>query len=789
MFAFFKNNYLKTVVFSLLFSLLCSGALFAQTVKGYVYGSRSGGGKEPLSMATVFWQGGSRAVQSDEKGFFSIERSNNSSRFLVASFIGYKADTLEVTDFSKEVTFTLTAQNDLDAAVVIGRQEGIFLSRSAPIRTEVISTAGLYKMACCNLAESFENSASVSVGYSDAVTGARQIRLLGLSGIYTQMSDENRPSMRGLMTPFGLGFVPGQWLESIQIAKGPGSVINGYEAITGQINMEYRKPTVSQPLFVNLFFSNTLRTEVNLASSLSLNKKWYTALLGHFSTDPKPHDGNHDGFLDEPLSFQYNFANRWIYAADNGIQWRFGFRALYDTREAGQEKHRASDTHNPFTINSLIYTPLWKSNIKNQGINFYSKVGIPLASPETQSETAATPPSIALVLDYTYHGLDSYFGSEEKSYNGVGHSLFTNLMLQFGIKEYHRFNFGLSGHYDNINEELSPLFVHPNVVTTPIGAPFSSLLKRKEHSWGAYGEYTYNQSDKFLLVFGSRLDYNNLHGWLFTPRMNIKYDFAENLIFRASAGKGHRSSNLIADNIGALSTGRWIKFDHNLDMEQAWTYGLNLTGYFKLGFGERSSISFDYFRTDFLRQVLVDQERDLDYVWFYNLSGPSFTNTYQVDLMLEPVERFSILTTFRYTDSRVHLEEQGTVDRPLMSKYKGVFNVQYATRMNIWTFDFTAQLNGPSRIPWFVNEALALPGQLQFHAEYSPVYPMFYAQITRKFRALEVYVGGENLANYRQPNPILHAGDPFSKEFNATMIWGPLMGIKVYAGMRFTLYK
>ena len=775
----FNRKFYKNSLLLLLLLLLCNGAVLAQTVKGYVYNTKSDGSKEALSYASVFWSGGAQAVYTNDSGAFSITRSSRDSRFLIASLVGYQADTLEVSDFSQEVVFFLKLQNELDAALVTGRQEGNYLSRIAPIRTEVISSAGLVKMACCNLAESFENSASVSVGYADAVTGARQIRLLGLSGIYTQMSDENRPTLRGLLTPFGLGFVPGQWLESIQVAKGPGSVVNGYEAITGQINMEYRKPTVAQPLFVNLFFANSLRTEANVVSSLQLNRKWNTALFGHFSTDPKPHDGNHDGFRDEPLAFQYNFANRWIYLADNGIQWRFGFKALHETREGGQDEHLLSSYSN------MHEELLWRSKIKNQGINLYSKVGIPLKPIETI--TSATAPNVAIVVDYTHHTLDSYFGLPDKSYYATENSLFANLMFQFGIGQAHRFNFGLSGHYDNINEDISAQFTSLPASSSFI--PSLAFLGRKEQAWGAYGEYTYTHDEKFLFVIGSRIDNNSRYGWLFTPRANVKVNFTDNLIFRASGGKGYRSSNLIVDNLGALSTGRWLRFDDNLDIEQAWTYGLNLTGYFKVGWGERSSLSFDFFRTDFVRQVLVDQERDLNYVWFYNLDGPSYTNTFQVDLMLEPLERFSILTTFRYTDSRVHLSGMGTVERPLMSKYKGVFNIQYATRMNIWTFDATAQLNGPSRLPWFVNELAVSPGDPHFDAMYSPVFPMFYAQVTRKFRGVDLYVGGENLGNYKQPNPILEAENPFSQGFNASVIWGPLMGIKVYVGMRLTLYK
>ena len=187
--------------------------------------------------------------------------------------------------------------DSLDAAVFVSRQAGNYLSKGKEIRTEVISAAGLCKMACCNLAESFENSASVTVGFSDAVTGARQIRLLGLSGTYTQMLDETRPVMRGLSAPFGLSYVPGQWLESIQIAKGASSVINGVECMTGQINMEHRKPTDEKPLFLNAAVMSDSKVDFNIASSLQMGYKWSTVILGHVSGNVTPHDMDQDGFL------------------------------------------------------------------------------------------------------------------------------------------------------------------------------------------------------------------------------------------------------------------------------------------------------------------------------------------------------------------------------------------------------------------------------------------------------------------------------------------------------------
>lgn len=737
-----------TKILLIIVAIVMANTLYSQTVSGVVKVKKTNGSFEPMPYASIYWLEEKKVFESNDKGLFSFDRKNKEQISLVATFVGYTQDTLILSKDDNRAELIIKEGAELEAARLVTRQQGNYISKLSSLKTEVITAAGLCKMACCNLAESFENSASVTVGYADAITGARQIRLLGLSGIYTQMLDENRPVMRGIASPFGLSYVPGQWLESIQIAKGPSSVINGLEAISGQINLEYRKPTAEQPLFVNLFLSSALRTEANIASSLQLNNKWSTVILGHISNDPATHDGNNDGFRDEPQSLQFNFSNRWLYMAENGTQIRFGFKALSDDRLAGQMD---------FSRDNERTTQSWGSNIKNSGFNGYAKVGFPLTPNNAQN--------IAIVVDYAYHKLDSYFGL--KDYNANQNSLFANLIYQNEMNGNHKYSLGLSAHADKIEEHVRDYFRMTYYDFYP---------GREENAIGGYGEYTYTNEEKISVVTGFRLEYNNIHGWLPAPRINVKYAFDPRLIFRALAGRGFRSAYIIPDNMGILSTGRRIESWGNLDIEDAWTYGANLTGYFPLGF-EDASVSFDYFRTDFNKQVIVDQEYDLSKISIYNLDGRSYTNTYQVDLSVEPIERLTMLATIRYTDAKTTLKGQGLVEKPLTSRYKGVFNVQYATRMNIWTFDFTAQLNGPSRIPSFAGG-----GE-------SPVYPMLFAQVTKKFRDLEVYVGAENLTNYKQENPILDAQNPYSENFNASIIWGPLMGTKVYAGLRFTLWK
>ncbi len=766
---------MKYIYLLLIFTLpVC---LHAQTYRGKVIIAGENGRAEAAAGAAVYWipsvQGDpvESLVYTNEEGRFSIPVQKGSSGMIAASFMGYIPDTLQVGMGDRDLEFILAESSGrLDEVQVTGRRRGNYISNLSSVKTEVITAAGLCKMACCNLAESFENSASVSVGYSDAVTGARQIRLLGLSGNYTQMLEENRPAMRGIQIPFGLAFVPGQWLESIQIAKGTGSVVNGYEAITGQINMEYRKPTAQMPLFVNLFLNSALRTEANIVSSLQLNDQWSTVILAHGSSDLMQHDANGDGFLDDPLTSRYSLANRWLYAPASGLQLRFGFRGVYEDRKGGQKDNiwvLPGDNRE---------NVLWGSRILNRGINAYAKLGIPLVKHDHEHEHDHdhVDPNIALVLDYNLHSQDAYFGL--KDFNALQQDVFANAVFMSSLGESHKITMGVSALWERLDQVL--------VDRWPAGGEDSFDLGHNEDIYGAYGEYTLHWENKLVFIAGARADYNTLYGWLFTPGVNLRYNFTEELVFRATAGRGFRTPNSITDNIGVLSTGRRILFEGTPGIEEAWTYGLNLTLGLPFGREGSSSLSLEYFRTDFVNQLIADQEflsnAPVPSILFYNLEGRSFTNTWQADFTTEAFDGFSVLATFRYNDSKVNMKGQGLRDRSLTSKFKGVLNLQYTTPADSWVFDVTAQLNGPARIP-----AFAAGGE----DHYSPVFPMFFAQITRKFNKVELYAGGENLLNYRQPDPIISADDPFSENFNASIIWGPLMGIRIYAGMRLTLFR
>lgn len=655
--------------------------------------------------------------------------------------------------------------DSLDAAVFTSNREGNYISRFKDVRTEVISAAGLCKMACCNLAESFENSASVTVGYSDAVTGARQIRLLGLSGVYTQMLDETRPVMRGLSAPFGLSYVPGQWLESIQIAKGSSSVINGVECMTGQINMEHRKPTDEKPLFLNAAVMSDTKMDFNIASSLQMGYKWSTVILGHVSGNIKSHDMNSDGFLDEPNMLQFNLSNRWLYQADNGVQVRFGVRAIQDNRKGGQIKS--------------IVNP-WETDILNRSLNGYLKVGVPLNEDNSQN--------IALIADYSYQDMDSFFGATK--YIAGQHSAFTNLLYQNVINDSHRFTLGLNGTFDRYDEDFSRIVA----AGTASKQGVTDLANA-----GVFGEYTFHAGEKFTAIAGLRGDWFYGQGFKVSPRATIKYMPVDEIVIRANGGRGLRYSTPLVDNIGVFSTGKLFTGSYNDHiLEDAWTFGGNITYYMPFGASSNTYISFDYFRTQFAQQMVVDYEQQLNTIDFYALDGrKSFTDNYQIDFSVDPVERFNITATFRYTNAKIQLKgSEAPVEKPMTSRFKGVLNLQYATHLNKWIFDFTASLNGSCRVYDFMADDKDADGNLLYKNGRTPMYPLLYAQVTRRFKGWDVYIGAENLTNFRQKNVIQGAVrdengyvNAYQPSFDASCVWGPLMGIKAHVGFRFTLWK
>ena len=781
---------MKKSLFTLI-AAICAITASAQNITGRVMDAAG----NPLPGASVYWADTNIGEAADINGYFRLHRVKDYNR-LVGSVVGYTNDTVTVTKETSEVFFNLAEGVAVESVIIEGTLGGNYISHEGILKNENISFAGLCKMACCNLAESFENSASVTVGYSDAISGARQIKMLGLAGTYTQILDENRAIMRGLSAPYGLGYTPGMWLNSIQVSKGIASVTAGHEAVTGQINLEHRKPTDEERLFLNIYFDNELKPEVNLSTALPVtkDKRLSTVILAHASADTKDYDHNGDGYRDLPMARQFNIANRWLYQGESGIQIRWGAKYVNDNRTGGQmafKKGLQSDKDGKPWYDWWREEGLYGSVVANQEANAYFKMGKPVgASIFDKEKNEEIRSNFAMIVDYDFFREDAIFGAD-KGYIGGQHAANLNLMYTHYFTYNSSLATGITASSRWVTENLTDrTWGRDDAWGNSMNDNILRNFDRNETEIGAYAEYTYNIKEKFSAVAGARYDYNAyFRKHLFTPRGHIKWNITPTTVLRGSAGLGFRPTDIITDNIGIMATGRRIIFDTPFGrdfnrMEKALTAGGSFAQTISTVNYRDMTISLDYFRTELFHSVVVDQERDANNIYIYTTNGKSYTNTYQVDLTWNPVERFDIFATFRYTDSKYTITRadgsQQLVERPLVSRFKTLLNIQYATRMRKWTFDVTAQLNGKSRIP-------TQTGNIE-DSEYSPIYPMFFAQVTHKIKMWDIYLGCENIAGFRQKTPILGYADPYSTAFNSSCVWGPLMGRKIYIGVRFNLY-
>ncbi|MDR0567479.1 MAG: TonB-dependent receptor [Prevotellaceae bacterium] len=662
----------------------------------------------------------------------------------------------------------------IDEVTVSSFRSGTILSSLSPFKTETITATGLKKMACCNLSESFENSASATVGFTDAVSGAKQIQLLGLSGIYSQTLAENIPTLRGLAATYGLSYIPAAWLESIQLSKGTSSVVNGYESITGQMNLEFKKPNFTEPLFVNLYVDDDLHYEGNVTAAAQVAKNLWAGLLLSGTLGAAVHDENGDGFLDMPKMRYVNAYNRWFYLNDEkGIQSRTGVKLLYEDRKAGQD----SLCHVQHGI-PLDGVRLWESLITNKNFTAYNKTGFSVGDREGQS--------IGLINSFTRHEQRSSFG--EKTFGGVQNSYYLNVLFSSFIgSTSHRYTAGAGFAYDAYDTEFADARLSGNPSSPADVQTPHTEVGRVEAAPGVYGEYANTSLAGLTLVAGLRADYNSRFGWLLTPRLNAKYDLGRFVALRASAGRGFRSPNALPENIGLMASSR--AFDvagiRDLGVEKAWVFGGNATLTLPTGGGRQAKVSVDYYHTNFQNQTIVDTERDRNAVFFYSSGGTeSYANTWQADVSATLFKGFDVFAAFRYNTNVLTCTDgvrQVKTDKPLVSAYRGLVNLSYATALRRWVFDVTAQLNGPTR----------LPGLNGYDSEkiYSPAFPVYFAQVTRNSKRFDVYLGAENMLGYRQAQPIRSWENPFDRDFDASMVWAPVSGARIYGGVRLRIGK
>lgn len=714
-------------------------------IKGYILDEDG----NPLIGALISNKDKTASTVAQDGGYFEMKVAEKKP-ILQVDYVGFNTKLHEVVRPDDVQVIVLSSNNELAEVVVTERGMGSMKRRRSVVVTEDITSKALTRAACCNLSESFETNPSVDVAYSDAVTGAKQIQLLGLSGTYVQMLTENFPNMRGAASLYGLDYIPGPWMQSIQVSKGAASVKNGFESVTGQINVEYKKPKIADPFFINLFYGSAGRYEGNAVGAVELNDNLSTALFVNYYNEKQSHDKNHDTFLDMPKMESFSAMNRWHYQTPNFVS-QSGVKVLTDRRTSGQTHHTVGPDFqgDPFTI-----------DLKTNRVEAFTKNGFIMDQDRNES--------IAIIASGSYHDQKSNYG--KNIYNIYETNVYGSLLYESEFGEKHKLAAGMNFNWDRYTQR-------GNVVHNYC----PQWKDLDETTGGAYAEYTWTPVEKFTVLGGIRVDYSSLHKWFVTPRLHVKYDATEWMHLRASAGKGYRSAFVFPENSYLLASKRTFDIDPNLKQESAWNYGLSAQFFIPIG-DEELTLSAEWFYTNFDNQVVVDMDSDSHEVSFYNLQGRSSSSVFQFEASYPLFRGFTILGAYRWMDVNCTYGDK-KLRKPLTSRYKGLITASYETPLRKWQFDFTTQFNGGGRMPLADKEKPLWNNSFGSFVQLS-------AQITKRFHHWSIYAGGENLTNYKQKNPIIGWENPGSNDdFDATMVWGPTMGRKFYVGIRYNIPK
>lgn len=729
--------------------------IFAQNqLKGYVFEANEEQKENPLPGANLVWLNTTVGTSTEFDGSFSLPLSKTSNQ-LVISYVGFKTDTITVNS-SKTIKHWLEPTTSLDEVVLDSKVKSTSRSYIQSENIQYVSSDELLKAACCNLSESFETNPSIDVNFSDAVTGTKQIKMLGLSSPYILIATENIPSVRGASQAYGLSFIPGTWVESIQITKGAGSVVNGYESISGQINAELQKPMTDDNVFVNLYAATSERLELNTHFNTNVSKNISTGVYIHGNTHQEEHDRNNDGFLDMPKFNQINVMNRWQYTnTEKGIVSFLNLKYLDDYKQAGQIDF------DPDT--DKLTTNKWGSEIDTKRYEISGKFGYVNADLPWQS--------LGIQMALSNHEQDSYFGLNE--YNIEHTSVYSNVIYNSIISDSrHKIKTGVNFTYDNYDEFA-----------------LNTNYDRVERSFGGFFEYSFDNLKKLNLTAGLRFDTHNLLGEFITPRFHLRYSPWSKSAFRASFGRGKRSANIFAENQNLFASSRQFSNLNNngpiygLDPEIAWNYGVSYLQGFNL-FGRKADVTFDFYRTDFKNQVVVDLE-NAQAVSFYNLQGSSYANSFQVEVNYEAFNNFDLRTAYKYYDVKTDYQT-GKLSKPLTPKHRFFANAGYKTELknqSQWKFDATFNWLGEQRFSSTIDN----PIQYQLN-KFTPTVATLNMQVTKVFSSkFEIYLGGENITNVKQDNPIVSANDPFGTAFDTNFVYGPIFGSMYYTGLRYKL--
>lgn len=742
---------IKMKIYLFIIGLLFPVLLTAQSIKGKVSNNKD----TPLIGANVYWIGSSVGTITNIDGEFEVSTKGITKKLLVASYVGHTADTIKVTN-EKYIEFSLDEDASSETVKVYANKPGVIISDSEGARNEQLTQTELKKDACCDLAGSFGSQSSVQQQTTNVITNSKELQILGLSGIYNQVLIDGLPMIQGLSYTYGISSIPGTLIDNIFISIGANSVLQGYESITGQINVVTKDPRDTDKLYLNAYINNFMEKQLN-ANYAVKGDKWSNLTAFHTTQKADKVDRDKDNFLDVPQITRYSLFNKLQYSQYEalGFSTMLNLRFLNENRVGGQTNYNSE-------------TDKGSTSVYGQSVD--------ITQPEYWSKSTYRfdeHSAITLFSSGYYQDQNSFFGTV--NYDATQTNSYNNIQYEYDY-DTHSLKAGLSYRYMELDENI-------DFTDTLLKRTYAGNYNKLEQIPGVFIENTLNLfEDDLTWIAGIRADNHNQFGTIVTPRTTLRYSLSENTTARVNIGTGWRTSNLFSENINLLASSRDVIFQEDLKPEKALNYGFNLIQKFNSDNSDITGhITADFYRTEFQNQIFPDYDTSPKQAFIQNFEGKSISNGFQLEGLVKLWEELELKSGYSYLD--VTREVNGeTQQLPFIPKHKVLFTVNYVPTDGNYQIDARLNWFGEKRLP----NTKSNPVEYQ-RPDFSEQYVVANAQFTYFFDELEVYVGCENLLDFRQERPIISWENPFSPYFDTSSVWGPTRGREIYLGIRYTL--
>lgn len=735
------------IILVLLFPVLVA----AQTIEGVVMNTKH----VSLIGANVYWEDSKIGTTTDSEGKFEISTKGITNKNLIASYVGHTPDTVLVKN-QKFVMIHLTENATSEAINVVAEKPGIIISNSSAIKTEQITQTELTKAACCDLAGAFETQITVQPQTTNVITNSKELRLLGLSGVYNQVLVDGFPMIMGLSYTYGISSIPGPLVDNIFVSKGANSVLQGFEGISGQINVITKERFNSDKLLVNLYMNSFMEKQLN-ANYTFKTGDWSNVTSFHTTQPADKFDKDQDNFLDVPQITRYSLFNKWSLGDEHQVGWnsKISLRYLNEKRVGGQTTYNAN-------------TDKGSTSVYGQSVD----INQPEISARLGYRMDETH-NFSVFASGFYQDQKSVFGTVDYKANQT--NMYGNIQYERNYSD-HTLKTGASIRYMNLNENVG-------FTENSLGRTYAGEYLKKETIPGVFAENTMNFfDDTFTWIAGVRADNHNQFGTIFTPRTLLKYNATENTTLRANIGTGWRTTNLFSENINLLVSSRDIVFAEAMKPEKALNYGFSFTQNFNTEAEDViGHFMVDFYRIEFQNQIFPDYDSDPTKAIIENFEDPSISNGLQLEFFVKLWDQVEFKAGYTYLD--VYRVVDGVNEQlPFNAKHKFLTTFSYKPLSKEYHFDVNLHWFGQQRLP--ITDSNPVEYQ---RPDFSESYFVINPQFTYSFEFFDVYLGCENLLDYRQERPIISWENPFGPYFDTSSVWGPTKGREIYVGITYRL--